>query len=142
MITVTMIKDVGAEHCSARLPRRLINRCAQSVGKVMKEKKSREVSVVVVSEKKIRALNRIYRKKDKVTDVLSFGSEKGDVYLGDIFLCWKQLQRQAIEHRHSLSKECAILTVHGLFHLYGYDHEIEREALVMESLESRALRAL
>jgi probable rRNA maturation factor len=136
MITVSVVKEV-----SCRVPQQLLRRCAVAVNQVMGEKKARTVAVVVVSEQKIKKLNTIYRKKNTVTDVLSFG-DKDEAYLGDLFLCYKQLVRQAREKKHAVSKEFAILTIHGLFHLYGYDHETEREAAVMEPKEAKALKAV
>jgi probable rRNA maturation factor len=80
-----------------------------------------EMSVSVVSDAVIRRLNRQYRGKDKVTDVLSFGMD-GAAGLGDIFICLPQVRRQARTIGRSAASEFALMVVHGTLHLMGYDH--------------------
>ena len=75
-----------------------------------------EISIVLVSGTKIRELNRKYRKINRVTDVLAFD-------YGEIFICLPQAERQAKQLGHSLKKELAILLIHGILHLAGYDDE-------------------
>jgi probable rRNA maturation factor len=95
------------------------------------------VSVAVVSDVKVRILNREYRKKDQATDVLSFPA--GDAgYLGDIVIAAGVARRQATAARHSLQTELRILALHGLLHLLGYDHEHDEGQ--MERLERRLRR--
>ena len=80
------------------------------------------VTVAIVSDARVRALNRQYRRKDKATDVLSFPSgERG--YLGDVVIAAGVAARQAREGGHSLATELRVLALHGLLHLLGYDHE-------------------
>jgi len=86
------------------------------------------VTIAIVSDARVRALNKRYRKKDKATDVLSFPAEDGrpshgDRYLGDIVIASAVARRQAREAGHSLQTELRILALHGLLHLLGYDHE-------------------
>lgn len=81
-----------------------------------------EVTVAVVSDARVRALNRRYRRKDHVTDVLSFPTgEPGN--LGDIVIAEGLAGRQAREAGHSRAVELRVLALHGLLHLLGYDHE-------------------
>lgn len=76
----------------------------------------------------IRQLNKTYRNVDSVTDVLSFESdgeidpETGVEYLGDIIICPERAESQAVQSGHSLENEIALLEIHGLLHLLGYDH--------------------
>ena len=76
----------------------------------------------------IRELNRNFRQVDAVTDVLSFESdgeidpETGTEYLGDIVICPEQAARQAEQSGHPVENEIALLEIHGLLHLLGYDH--------------------
>ena len=76
----------------------------------------------------IRELNRNFRGVDAVTDVLSFESdgeidpETGTEYLGDIVICLEQASQQAAQSGHSVENEIALLEIHGLLHLLGYDH--------------------
>jgi len=87
------------------------------------------VSVALVSDQRVRALNLRYRRKDYVTDVLSFPGPPSpqrpepSPYLGDIVIARGVAKRQAREARHSEQTELRVLALHGLLHLLGYDHE-------------------
>ena len=105
------------------------------------------VSVALVSDARVRALNRRYRGKDHATDVLSFPAERpGRVrrslvverFLGDIVIARGAARRQAREARHSEATELRILALHGLLHLLGYDHE--RDNGSMRRAEQRLRR--
>jgi probable rRNA maturation factor len=105
-----------------------------------------ELSIVLVSDAQIRKLNKLYRNKDKPTDVLSFPiGEKvnGWLILGDIVISVDTARRQAKELGHSLEEELKRLLVHGLVHLLGYDHELggEEEKKFFE-LEEFVLKGL
>lgn len=97
--------------------------------------KRTSVSVTFVGAEEIRELNRIYRQKDKVTDVLSFPQfdrisdlpEEGPLCLGDVVICTEQALLQADDFGHSPEREIVYLFVHSLFHLLGYDHMEEDE---------------
>src|SRR5215208_5227965 len=80
------------------------------------------MTVAIVADARVRALNRQFRKKDKPTDVLSFpADERG--YLGDVVIASGVAARQARAAGHPLSTELRVLALHGLLHLLGYDHE-------------------
>ncbi len=104
--------------------------------------KSKEVAVVLVGENRIRNLNKKYRGKNRVTDVLSFGADGGKEELGDIVICVPRVKKQAKQKGHSFKKELTILLVHGLLHLMGYDHEKDKDVEEMEGLEKKIFRAL
>ena len=80
------------------------------------------MTVAIVSDARVRALNRKFRKKDKVTDVLSFPSDERG-FLGDVVIAEGVAKRQAREAGHPLATELRVLALHGLLHLLGYDHE-------------------
>lgn len=111
-----------------------------------------EVSVVLVDDRYIRQLNREYRDKDYATDVLSFALNEGDEpqiidgspenLLGDIIISLETAVRQANEYGHSLEREVAFLTVHGMLHLLGYDHEEEADRQEMRREEEFVLGKL
>jgi probable rRNA maturation factor len=86
-----------------------------------------EVSVAVVSDARVRTLNRAYRGKDVATDVLSFPGDgrapSGRRFLGDIVIAAGVAGRQAREAGHTAATELRVLALHGLLHLLGYDHE-------------------
>jgi probable rRNA maturation factor len=89
-----------------------------------------DVCVALVSDARMRALNRQFRGKDKVTDVLSFPARSGSVssvpsaagFLGDVVIAAGVAKKQAKAAGHSLKTEIRVLTLHGLLHLLGYDH--------------------
>jgi len=96
------------------------------------------VGVAVVSDRRIRELNRRYRDKNVPTDVLSFPADEPG-QLGDIVIALDVARRQARSAGHSLSTEFRVLALHGLLHLLGYDHE--RDNGEMRRLEQRLRRA-
>lgn len=113
--------------------RLLIRRCCQAVLVMEQFPHDAEVSVSFVSNAEIRNLNKIYRQKDRVTDVLSFplgvngkydiSKETGYALLGDVVISLETAMRQAEIYGHSLEREIGFLTVHSMLHLLGYDHE-------------------
>jgi probable rRNA maturation factor len=87
-----------------------------------------EVTVAIVSDRRMRSLNRMFRGTDAATDVLSFPIEGDDLSpgaLGDIVIAAGVARRQAAEHGHALGTELKVLALHGLLHLLGYDHETD-----------------
>ena len=118
-----------------------------------------EMSLLITGQDRIRQLNKDYRKIDKPTDVLSFAmqdelpSEDGEDFafiipsygtkqLGEVIISYPQAVIQAEEHRHSVKKEVAVLTIHGVLHLLGYDHMKDDEADIMEAREQAILESL
>lgn len=87
-----------------------------------------DVSVAVVSDRRMRALNRQFRGKDAATDVLSFPATHMpgvSSFLGDIVIAAGVAARQAREAGHPVSTELRVLALHGLLHLLGYDHDTD-----------------
>ena len=85
------------------------------------------LTVAFVRDRRIRELNRNFRGKDLVTDVLSFpaGDSFGEDYLGDIVISTDAAARQAKDAGHSFDREVSELVIHGVLHLVGYDHETD-----------------
>lgn len=106
----------------------------------IKYKKS-EVSITLVDDDEIHALNKMYRDMDKPTNVLSF--ELGDdILLGDIYISLDTVVREAKDAKISVEDHVAHMVVHGMFHLLGYDHLTDAQAKVMESKEIAVLKKL
>ena len=103
-----------------------------------------DVSIAIVGDLKIRQLNKQYRQIDAPTDVLSFSSDAidpgtGVPYLGDIIISLPSAQRNASNSGHALSDEMQLLIVHGVLHLYGYDHDTKRNKDSMWKLQGEIL---
>jgi probable rRNA maturation factor len=94
-----------------------------------------EVAIALVTDARMRILNRSYRRKDNATDVLSFEGA-GDT-LGDVVIAKGVAARQAREAGHSVQTEWRVLALHGLLHLLGYDHDAPADRGRMARMESR-----
>ncbi len=106
-----------------------------------------EVSLLFTDDAAVQKLNSQWRNKDKSTNVLSFpGSDpQGDVYgplLGDIVFARQTIVREADELGIEFADHLSHLTVHGLLHLFDYDHQESDEAELMESLEKAILASI
>lgn len=109
-----------------------------------------EVSVALVDNEAIRALNLQYRGLDKPTDVLSFSQMEGEelfspsdvLILGDIVISIEQALLQAESYGHSFKRELAFLLVHGLLHLAGYEHDEEEYTGIMHDKQQEIMQAL
>lgn len=105
-----------------------------------------ELSLRVVDADEGLALNRDFRSKSYATNVLSFPADlpprRGPRLLGDIALCAPVVAREAEEQGKSLAAHYAHLSIHGVVHLLGYDHQDEEAASAMEAIEIQALAAL
>ena len=86
----------------------------------------RAFSCVVTSDRELRRLNRVFRKKDYATDVLSFPAGDAGGFLGDIAISYERAKEQACEYGLSTAQEIEILMLHGVLHLLGMDHETDR----------------
>ncbi len=124
----------------ARLSPTLVSRVMRETARGMRRTRAARLSVAFVSPRDMRRLNRVYRKKDKVTDVLAFPLE-GEV-AGEVLICFARAKTQAREHGHTPREEVITLLVHGTLHVFGYDHETPRDAKRMFPLQSRILKHL
>jgi probable rRNA maturation factor len=116
-----------------------------------------ELSLLITDDATVRELNKKYRGKDKSTDVLSFALEADKrsndsagfvmppgemVHLGEVIVSYPKAAEQAAERKHPVEDELALLVVHGVLHLLGYDHDKPGREREMRSLEQRALSAV
>lgn len=95
-----------------------------------------EVTIRIVDEAEGRELNKMYRVKDYATNVLTFPLTEEPHLMGDIIICAPVVAAEALAQNKPLEAHYVHLTVHGVLHLHGYDHEIEAQAELMESLET------
>jgi probable rRNA maturation factor len=102
-----------------------------------------ELSVALVGDEEIRALNKSWRKKDKATDVLSFPAGDwpgpGPRPLGDVVISLATTRRAAREYGHTVEEELSRYLAHGLLHLLGHDHQKKTDAAKMARAEGKLL---
>ena len=105
-----------------------------------------EITIRLVDTPESHALNEAYRGKSAPTNVLSFPADHDlplDVpLLGDLVICLPVVKAEARDQGKTETAHLAHLTIHGLLHLHGYDHETEEDALEMEALEIGILEKL
>lgn len=121
--------------------------------------KQLEMSLSIVSPQEIQQLNKQYRQVDSVTDVLSFPTvdnpsrgvldldqlegdinpQTGRLNIGDVIICLDRAKEQAVSYNHSLKREIAFLSLHGLLHLLGYDHMNQEDEQQMFTLQNEIL---
>ena len=108
--------------------------------------KNATLSIVFVDNETIREINKNYRGKDSITDVISFAFEDNGIleynkirFLGEIYVCIPRMIEQANSYGHSETRELAFLVCHGLLHLLGYDHMEKEDEKVMFTLQEKML---
>jgi len=138
------VRVAGPPRGAPRFDRRLLARRARRVLAALRMPRA-ELSLALVSDDAIAALNEAHRGKRGATDVLAYSLVEGAhaahraELLGDVVIAVGVAARQARELGHSLNEELLRLLIHGVLHLLGYDHELARDAKRMQAKE-RALR--
>ena len=111
----------------------------------IQDHRNKEICLSFCEASEIQELNRNFRNKDKVTDVLSFNASpikvpEGEIEaLGDIIICTERAAEQAKEFAYSLRRELIFLFIHGVLHLLGFDDETEDEAKEMFDFQKQVL---
>ena len=98
--------------------------------------KKGELTIVFVDENEIKKLNKKYRNKDKVTDILSFQEDDDCSYFGELVICLKQIKNQASKFNNDFNTELIFMISHGILHLQGYEDETEKGILKMEKIST------
>ena len=105
-----------------------------------------EISILLVDDPQITEINKTYLHRNRPTDVISFSQMEGAFsrlntsLLGDVVISLETAQRQAHEHNNTLQDEIAFLLIHGILHLFGYDHEgSEKRAREMKFREKELM---
>ncbi len=107
----------------------------------------REISFLLTDDKRIHQLNKVYRDKDRPTDVLAFAMQEGELaelaggVLGDVIVSVPTARKQADERGASVLEEVTMLLAHGLLHLLGWDHQTAAEDRRMRAETDRLCRA-
>lgn len=117
--------------------------------RLLEKKRTYTLGISFLSKSEMHKINKHYRKKDRPTDVLSFSRLEGIRFptphpeVGDILICLPVAKSQAMEYETSLKCELQRLTIHGVLHLFGYDHEKNRkEEIRMFRLQDKILESL
>jgi len=139
---------------------KMLKKASKILMKILGQNDKKLYAIVnFVDEENIKEMNKEYRKKDKITDVISFrmlenqlnqkvnkknypfdyDAELKKVFIGEIYICYKRALMQSEEYQHSVERELAFLTTHGLLHLMGFDHEKEFEKEIMNDLEEKTM---
>ena len=122
-----------------------IKKYYSKVLEVLKLNDNFEATLVIVGKSKIRTINKKYRSIDKETDVISFaevdydGDFGQENYLGDIFINVDRVKSQAKLYEHSIKREFCFLFVHGMLHLFGYDHMNTKDEKKMFALQNKII---
>lgn len=136
-----VVDDPGWRRFRGLLPR--LERAAAAAARAGGFRRKSELTVLLTNDRRLRALNRAFRRKDKPTNVLSFPAAPNDHgYRGDIALALGVTRREAKMAGKSVSDHAVHLVVHGVLHLAGYDHERAGDANRMETLEIAILGRL
>ena len=147
---INVLIDEGLEGC---LKESWLQSVAEQVLTVQNTGSEIEMGLVITSQDKVQQLNKSYRGKDEPTDVLAFPMfpaeqmpeanfpppPDGMQHLGEVIISYPQAVIQAKEHQHSIKREIAILIIHGVFHLLGYDHETPEQEHQMRAKEAEIL---
>ena len=152
---ITVVNEVSGEEAA-----KIIENAVKAALEFEKVEQKCDVCVIITDDANIHELNREHRDVDRPTDVLSFPmmelttgeamvvnplelDESGAVMLGDIVISIDRAKAQAEEYGHSEERELCFLTVHGMFHLLGYDHELgEEEEKLHFSRQEEILEAM
>lgn len=114
----------------------------------LKDKQDAELTLRIVAPEEMIYLNHTYRKLNKTTNVLAFPSALPDnieldfPFLGDIIICPEVLQEESKQLNKSLEEHWALIVIHGVLHLLGYNHIEDEEAVIMQAIEVKLLAEL
>ncbi|MCX8024717.1 MAG: rRNA maturation RNase YbeY [Thermanaerothrix sp.] len=140
-----MINLILSPSFEFQIPQEVILRSAEAV--LSHEQKDVDLSIVISDNQELQRLNREFLGYDTPTDVLSFplGEIDPDTqrpYAGDIIISWEKVVEQAQKSGHPIECELALLVIHGVLHLFGYDHATAEEKQTMWEIQGNILKAL
>jgi probable rRNA maturation factor len=138
---LVVVDDSGWREFRGLLPK--LKRAAAAASRAAGFRGSWSLTILLSNDRRLKALNRDFRGKDKPTNVLSFpAAANPDKYKGDVALALGVTRREAKAANKRFADHATHLVVHGILHLAGYDHIRARDAEVMEELEIRILKRL
>ena len=153
---INVLIDEGFEEC---LEASWLRSIAEQVLVAQSAASNVELGLLITDQEKVQQLNQSYRGKDEPTDVLAFSMSAaeqipgtdippfvtppdGAAHLGEVIISYPQAVIQAEERQHSVKMEMAILVIHGLLHLLGYDHATHEQEYIMSTKEAEIMSHL
>lgn len=141
MNSIEVYNEYGKDIKELEIMKDFINYCVKKLNL-----KNVVFSVIIINNENIQKINKEYRKIDRPTDVISFALEDDKVIvnsdvrmLGDIYISYDMVIKQAEEYNHSTKREICFLAIHGLLHLLGYDHMKQEDEIKMFGLQKELL---
>ena len=141
MNSIEVYNEYGKDIKELEIMKDFINYCVKKLNL-----KNVVFSVIIIDNENIHKINKEYRKIDRPTDVISFALEDDKVIvnsdvrmLGDIYISYDMVIKQAAEYNHSTKREICFLAIHGLLHLLGYDHMNQEDEIKMFGLQKELL---
>lgn len=143
---VLLQRDIAVQNATSITPVPSDQQFEQWASAALREHGDAELLIRLVDRQESRQLNARYRHRNTTTNVLSFPAdlpeELGLALLGDIIICAPVVAEEARDQDKTAEAHWAHLTIHGILHLLGHDHQAEEEASEMEALETRILQSL
>jgi probable rRNA maturation factor len=135
------------ENIEISFPNQLLEKTAQVVLEELSEDKEADITIAIEDDNQLQSLNQQFLGINAPTDVLSFPSEEvdpdtGNLYLGDIIISLPRATQQAQIAGHPVENELQLLVIHGMLHLFGFDHETPEAKNEMWSIQARFLDQL
>src|SRR3989339_101195 len=127
-----MVKFFFANTVKEKVSKKLFLDTLKRAEEVLNFDRDKSLELVLISDQEIRKLNKVYRGKDKATDVISFSFKEAEIFpneksLGEIYISVETAKKQAKDLNHSFEYELRFLFIHGLLHVFGYDHRTDEE---------------
>ena len=138
--------EIARRSAGKKLPSRSLKKIAEAILALVGEPEA-ELSLALIGNAEMQKLNAKYRRKDYPTDVLSFPIDEtlpaANRLLGDVIISVEKAREQAQQRGRTQDEEMAMLLIHGIVHLLGYDHERSaKDARMMKRLENKIYRQL
>lgn len=124
----------GSERSENKISQKFLREEVRKILKYLK-KQQNSISLILISPSEMKQKNYYWRKKNKATTVLTFSE-------GDIFLCPKEIEKQALKRKISQKKFYQSLLVHSILHLFDHTHDGKKDTKIMECLETKILNSL
>lgn len=141
-ITLDVTVDYAAWKKAVPQAARLCRDAAGHAASTARFRRTSAITLELISDRRMRRLNREFRGFDKPTNVLAFPSGDEGAFLGDIAIAFETVRREARADQKTIRAHLAHLVIHGVLHLIGYHHDDQAAAELMENLERRALKGM